>query len=122
MSTGPGNGSCSGAEQRVEYALGVLSDEAAASMREHVSGCADCAREVEGLRSTVAAFVDWPTDVLRPPTSLWSRLTERIAGDERTASAPVPRSAWREPEWEEVAPGISCKPPSPWVKSRNTKS
>ena len=61
------------------------------------------------LRPVIEAFVSWPTDVLRPATSLWDRLAQRIAvetGEERVVSRPPP---WAEPEWKDVAPGISCK-------------
>ena len=48
-------------------------------------------------------------DLLRPGPSLQERLAERIAAD--TGGKPVLPSApqWSEPEWEDVAPGISCK-------------
>src|SRR5204862_2477652 len=55
----------------------------------------------------------WPTDVLRPTTSLQARLARRIA--EETGKEPVlpparsGKQAWSEPEWEEVAPRIECK-------------
>jgi anti-sigma factor ChrR (cupin superfamily) len=47
--------------------------------------------------------------VLRPTTSLQSRLAFRIA--EETARPPLLPSArqWSEPEWKQVAPGIECK-------------
>ncbi|OLD93961.1 MAG: hypothetical protein AUG80_19380 [Candidatus Rokubacteria bacterium 13_1_20CM_4_68_9] len=64
---------------------------------------------MEALRPIIDPFVSWPIDVLRPSASLWGRLARRIAAE--TAGAPVvpvlPR--WAEPEWKEVAPGISCK-------------
>jgi len=57
----------------------------------------------------VDRFVSWPTDVLRPTTSLQARLARRIA--EETGKEPVltPQPQWSEPEWEQVAPGIECK-------------
>jgi anti-sigma factor ChrR (cupin superfamily) len=57
----------------------------------------------------VDQFVAWPTDVLRPTTSLQTRLARRIA--EETGTPPVLPLArqWSEPEWEQVAPGIECK-------------
>jgi anti-sigma factor ChrR (cupin superfamily) len=57
----------------------------------------------------VDSLVAWPTDVLRPLTSLQARLALRIAAE--TGKPPVPPSAerWSEPEWEQVAPGIECK-------------
>ena len=77
-------------------------------MEAHVSACADCRHELETLRPVIGAFTSWPTDVLRPSASLWDRLAQRIAAE--TGEAPgitAPRPA--EPEWEEAAPGISCK-------------
>jgi len=61
----------------------------------------------------VDRFVAWPTDVLRPTTSLQARLALRIA--EETGKEPVlpparqGEQAWSEPAWEQVAPGIECK-------------
>jgi hypothetical protein len=50
-----------------------------------------------------------PGDVLSPSASLQRDLAHRISAD--TGGKPVLPSAsqWKEPEWEEVAPGISCK-------------
>jgi anti-sigma factor ChrR (cupin superfamily) len=61
------------------------------------------------LRPTVDSLVSWPTDVLRPTTSLQQRLARRIAA--QTGGEPVLPAArqWSEPEWDEVAPGIFCK-------------
>ena len=50
-----------------------------------------------------------PDDVLLPAASLWERLARRIAaetGGEPVLPEPQP---WAEPQWREVAPGISCK-------------
>ena len=47
------------------------------------------------------------TDVLGPSGVLWERLAQRIAA-ERGQEPVVPHGP-PEPEWEEVAPGISCK-------------
>ncbi len=47
-------------------------------------------------------------DVLQPPASLWNRLAGRLAVE--TGEAPLaPPTPVAEPEWEEVAPGISVK-------------
>ena len=58
---------------------------------------------------TIETVVSSPTDVLRPSTSLWLPLSRRIAAE--TCEEPLlPLPAGRtEPEWAEVAPGISCK-------------
>lgn len=48
-------------------------------------------------------------DVLVPPASLWGRVAQRVAAD-AGEEAPMPAPAdWKEPEWEEAAPGISVK-------------
>ena len=61
------------------------------------------------MRPVVDSFVAWPTDVLRPSTALWSRLAERISAEAGEAPERPAAPAWLEPEWEEVAPGITCK-------------
>ena len=93
----------------LQYALRALPSSDVPVVEAQLSACANCRQEMEMLRPILASFVAWPTDVLRPSASLWERLSQRIAtetGGEPVASAPS-RSA--EPEWEEVAPGISCK-------------
>jgi anti-sigma factor ChrR (cupin superfamily) len=49
------------------------------------------------------------TDVLRPSASLQERLALRIASE--TGGEPVlpATGQWSEPEWHDVAPGISCQ-------------
>ena len=61
------------------------------------------------LLPILESFVFWPKDVLRPAASLQKRLAQRMAAE--TGGEPVfPATRERsEPEWEEVAPGISCK-------------
>jgi anti-sigma factor ChrR (cupin superfamily) len=49
-----------------------------------------------------------PADILWPEASLWDRLATRIAADAETPVLPAASSP-AEPDWEEVAPGISCK-------------
>lgn len=100
---------CRRAEQLFAFALQAVPPHEAVALEAHVAKCADCRKELDSLRSVVETFVAWPTDVLRPSRALWSRLAERIAAE--TGESPdVPvRSSWLEPEWEEVAPGITCK-------------
>ena len=100
---------CEMAELVCAYALEVLSASEARAIQSHIASCADCRRELESLRPVVDLFVSWPTDVLRPTTSLQTRLALRIA--EETGKQPVspPARRWSEPEWEQVAPGIECK-------------
>src|SRR3954468_2934469 len=95
------------------YALQPPPTSAVARAEAHIASCPECQRELESLRPVVNRFVSWPTDVLRPTTSLQGRLARRIA--EETGKEPVLPSArpgeqtWSEPEWQQVAPGIECK-------------
>jgi anti-sigma factor ChrR (cupin superfamily) len=91
------------------YALQALPSGEVAGAEAHISACAECRQEIEKLRPLIGSFVSWPTDVLRPSVSLWGRLAQRIA--EETGKEPVlpPSQLEAKPEWEEAAPGISCK-------------
>lgn len=91
------------------YALQALPSDEMAAVEARIAGCPGCRQEMDALRPVMNSLVSWPTDVLRPSTSLWGRLAQRI-GVEPAAELIVPpprRSA--EPEWRDVAPGISCK-------------
>ena len=100
---------CAQSEVTCAYAAQALPASEVAAAEAHIASCPDCQRELESLRPVVDRFVSWPTDVLRPTTSLHERLALRIA--EETGGQPVPPPAprWSEPEWEQVAPGIECK-------------
>jgi anti-sigma factor ChrR (cupin superfamily) len=100
---------CEQTERVAEYVLRSLPASETAAFAAHVEGCAACREELEALRPVVDALVDWPTDVLRPPTPLWDRVVQRIAPG--TGGEPAaPEARWLdEPEWKAVAPGISCK-------------
>ena len=98
---------CPTAELLPAYALRAVSASEAAAAEIYVASCPDCQRELESLRPVIDRFVSWPTDLLRPTTSLQERLALRIAeGKEPVSPPPQP---WSEPEWETVAPGIECK-------------
>jgi anti-sigma factor ChrR (cupin superfamily) len=109
MSPSPNLNRCERAELVCAYAAQALAAGEFAADEAHIASCPDCQRELEGLRPVVDSFVSWPTDVLRPTTSLRERLALRIA--EETGKEPVlpPAPRWSEPAWEEVAPGIECK-------------
>ena len=100
---------CEHSEVTCAYAARALPASEMATAEAHIAACPDCQHEVESLRPVVDRFVAWPTDVLRPATSLQTRLALRIA--EETGKQPVlpPAQQWVEPEWEQVAPGIECK-------------
>ena len=105
----PNPNHCDRAELACAYALQVLPTSEVPAIEAHVASCADCQREVDSLCPVIDRFVSWPTDVLRPMTSLQARLAFRLA--EETATSPLLASAqrWSEPNWEQVAPGIECK-------------
>jgi anti-sigma factor ChrR (cupin superfamily) len=100
---------CDQADAVSAYALQSLPAGDVPALEAHLSSCPHCRRELEMLRPVVDSFAGWPTDVLRPPASLQARLARRIAVD--TGADPVlpPARQWREPDWEEVSPGIFCK-------------
>src|SRR5947208_1436107 len=104
---------CETAELACAYALQALPAGEVPAIEAHLASCPHCHREVASLRPIIDRFVSWPTDVLRPTTSLQARLARRIA--EQTGKPPVLPPArqgeqtWSEPEWEQVAPGIECK-------------
>ena len=104
---------CEQSEVTCVYALQALPTSEVAAAEAHIAACPDCQRELESLRPVVERFVAWPTDVLRPTTSLQGRLARRIA--EETGKPPVlppelpAGGRWPEPDWEQVAPGIACK-------------
>jgi anti-sigma factor ChrR (cupin superfamily) len=100
---------CEYSEVSCAYALQSLTSTEVAAAEAHISACSDCQREVESLRPIVDQFATWPTDVLRPTTSLQMRLAQRIAEESGAQLVPPPAPQWSEPEWEQVAPGIECK-------------
>jgi anti-sigma factor ChrR (cupin superfamily) len=109
MSSGTNDHDRDYAETVFLYALQALPSSEIPTVEAHLSGCAGCRQEVETLRPIIGAFVSWPTDILRPPASLWERLARRIAaetGQEPVVPAPQLRA---EPDWEEAAPGLAYK-------------
>lgn len=100
---------CNESVQVCAYLMQALPENEAAAVEAHIASCSHCRQELETLRPVVDSFVSWPTDVLRPSASLQDRLALRLAAE--TGDTPVlpPARQWREPAWEEVAPGIFCK-------------
>ena len=94
------------------YALQALPSIEIPVVEARISECAECREEMEMLRPIIRSFVSWPTDVLRPSESLWGRLAQRISDETGTPALltpPRPPEQPPQPEWEEVAPGISVK-------------
>jgi hypothetical protein len=100
---------CEHSEVTCGYAAQALAPSELAAAEAHIASCPDCRRELESLRPAVDRFTCWPTDVLRPTTSLQGRLARRIAEETGKPPVPPPMPRWSEPEWEQVAPGIQCK-------------
>ena len=109
MSDASDKSQCDQTDRISLYVLSALPASAVPVVEAHIAACADCRQELDSLRPIVDSLPFWPTDVLRPSDALWERLARRIAAD--TGAEPMLRVSqqWSEPEWEEVAPGISCK-------------
>ncbi len=100
---------CDQAERVPEYVLHALPASEVPVVEAHISVCPECRQEMEMLRPIVDFFVSWPTDVLCPSPSLWGRLARRIGAETGEEPAVPTTRQWSEQEWEELAPGISCK-------------
>ena len=109
MSSTSNENRCNETERVAVYALRALPEEDMPTLEAHIETCESCKTELDRIRPIVDYFVAWPTDVLRPSESLQERLARRIAA-ETGGEMVLPTSRHpSEPEWEEVAPGISCK-------------
>ena len=100
---------CKSADVTLAYALLLLSPSEGVEAEAHIASCLDCQRDLEAMRAVVDQFVFWPTDLLRPTTSLQPRLALRIAEESGKQSVRRSTPQWTEPEWKQVAPGIECK-------------
>ena len=100
---------CNQSSQLPAYVMRTLLPDEASAVEAHLASCSYCRQELELLRPVADSFVFWPTDVLRPPASLQERLARRIAAQTGENLVLPPTSQWKEPAWEEVAPGIFCK-------------
>jgi anti-sigma-K factor RskA len=82
------------------YALGALSDDESAELRDHLEGCEDCRRELRWLRPAVD-LLPGTVDQVEPPPELRSRLMETVraeSGDEAgQARGGRPRRDWSAP-------------------------
>jgi anti-sigma factor ChrR (cupin superfamily) len=75
----------------------------------HLGSCLRCAQELDALGLILESFAEGASDVLRPTPSLRQRLASRLA-EETGSDLVLPQAGrWQEPEWKQVAPGISCK-------------
>lgn len=99
---------CEQAELACAYAVHALPSADIPAFEAHLASCEQCRSELAKLRPVIDNLTSWPTDVLRPSASLQSRLARRLS-EETGTETPPPARQWKEPEWKEVAPGISCK-------------
>ena len=53
--------------------------------------------------------LDDKADILSPPDALWTRIAQRLAATTGGEPPPAAPQNWKEPEWKNVAPGISVK-------------
>ena len=109
MGTRRKEGGCDRAEHLYAYVRQVLPHNEGAAFEIHVASCPHCARDLDGLRRNLGVVADWSSDVLSPPSSLAQRLAHRIAEETGDHVIVPPSPQWSEPEWQHVAPGISCK-------------
>lgn len=109
MSQGPHPCTCSQTHLVPLFALRALPSGEMRALEAHIAACPDCAKELEALRAVTESLASWPTDVLRPAPTLWNELALRIAAEAGTPPALPAECERLEPEWNEVAPGISCK-------------
>jgi hypothetical protein len=100
---------CGDADLVCAYLLQELSSGEERRIEAHLASCSQCRHELETLRPVVDTFVAWPTDVLRPPAPLRARLARRIAGGPNAWLVLPQGRPEPQPEWEDVAPGISVK-------------
>jgi anti-sigma factor ChrR (cupin superfamily) len=83
-----------------QYALQALPSSEVPAVEAHLSMCEECRREIETLQPIIGTFVSWPTDVLRPSSSLWQRLAQRIAAETgQEPVMPTPQTG-AESDWE----------------------
>ena len=100
---------CNRADEVSLYALNALPAAEADDLKAHIASCEHCSRELAELRPVVDSFGAWPTGLLRPSATSWDQLISRIAAETEKIGLTSPQPKWIEPEWEDVAPGISCK-------------
>src|SRR5918993_1245560 len=91
------------------YVLQALPASEASTMAAHIAVCDLCRQELQTLQPVIGSFTAWPIEVLRPSASIWDRLLERIESETSKNTQATTRRNWREPDWEEAAPGIFCK-------------
>jgi anti-sigma factor ChrR (cupin superfamily) len=93
-------------DRLVLYALSALPAGEVVAMEAHLLECSDCREQLQKLRPVVESFAAWPRAVLRPTTPLWDQLARRLAEETGEAAPTLLEDDWKEPAWEEAAPGL----------------
>ena len=111
MSPADEAGACVERDMLEEHALTSLSTESRSRLELHLALCEACRKESESLQAAVRPLAGWPGEELRPASSLWGQVVQRIGNEgwstaEQEQSLP---SQWPDIEWEEPAPGVHCK-------------
>jgi anti-sigma factor ChrR (cupin superfamily) len=109
MSSASDRHRCNQAELVCLYALRALPASEVPVVEAHLCACSDCRQKIKALSPLIDSLVSWPAAVLRPSESLWGRLAQRIATETGGGAVLPATQPWSEPEWDEVAPGITCK-------------
>lgn len=97
------------------YALAILEGSEAQTMAAHLAVCLECQREYDSVGGLTGALSAWRDQNPPRPAPLWDSLLARISQVTRkqplAASASEASSArdWPEPQWQQAAPGITCK-------------
>jgi anti-sigma factor ChrR (cupin superfamily) len=91
------------------YALQALPPGEMFRAGVHITGCSQCRDQLKALHLVANLFAFWPTELLRPSSDLWVRLSRRIAAENRGQIELGARRHRPESAWESVAPGVACK-------------
>jgi hypothetical protein len=100
---------CDQADLTSAYVLGAVPADEVQALQAHLASCSECRDWLTSLRPVIDSFAFWPNDILRPSETLRARLAARIAANAETTPSLASSPRWIEPDWEQVAPGISCK-------------
>lgn len=112
MSSRPDNRCCEYQDLVAPFALSSLEADERTLMQAHLATCVSCREEYEALAPVTGELAAWRDHAVPRTAPLWNRLLERIAGQAQRQPATSSASAvhaWSEPQWKEVADGITCK-------------
>jgi anti-sigma factor ChrR (cupin superfamily) len=90
------------------YVVGAIPRSGMPAAEAHISSCSECQQELAELRAVMDGL-SWHVGISPSVPPLWDRLLERISAQAQGNSSSAPDPQWREPDWEEAAPGIFCK-------------